>query len=95
MVKMSLCIFPSIKSPSLAFGSSVAALMERIMNEEHKILNLDSSLLINVFLFKLSNFFFPPEGRLSNYLIAHLLPALSSISHVSLLRELNNFWHRS
>ena len=59
MVKMSLCIFSSIKSPSLAFDSSVAALMERIMNEDHKILNLDSSLLINVFPFKLSDFFFP------------------------------------
>lgn len=61
MVKMSLCISPSIKTPSLTFDSSVAALMERIINEEHKILNLDSSLLINVFPFKLSDFFFPRE----------------------------------
>ena len=89
-----MCIHTNIDShihthiyifPSLDFVSSVSALMESMMKEEHKILDLEPSLLINAFPFKQSDSFF--FQRKTIRLIAHLLPALSSVSPVSLPRE--------
>lgn len=56
--------------PVIEFWASVAALMESVMKEKYN-LNLASSLLINVFPFKGSDFLQRKTARL----IAHLLPA--------------------
>lgn len=47
--------------PVIEFWPSVAALMENVRQEEHEILHLASSSLINAFPFELADFFFKEQ----------------------------------